>query len=129
MKNFVAEVEIEQKYQNKEETALEVIYNFPVEEEAAVIGCSALLDGETIVATIQENEKAEKMYKKAIESNKTAVKLSSTRPDIFQMKVGNLSPGARIRVYNHCQIHHGAASGGQEDEADDSNNNCPQVRH
>ena len=46
------------------------------------------------MATIQENEKAEKMYKKAIESNKTAVKLSSTRPDIFQMKVGNLSPGA-----------------------------------
>ena len=98
MKNFVAEVEIEQKYQNKEETALEVIYNFPVEEEAAVIGCSALLDGETIVATIQENEKAEKMYKKAIESNKTAVKLSSTRPDIFQMKVGNLSPGAECTI-------------------------------
>merc|ERR1719422_81022 len=98
VKNFVAEVEIEQKYQNKEETALEVIYNFPVEEEAAVIGCSALLDGETIVATIQENEKAEKMYKKAIESNKTAVKLSSTRPDIFQMKVGNLSPGAECTI-------------------------------
>ena len=48
VKNFIAEVELRQKYQNKEKNPLEVTYFFPVEEEASVIGCKALLDGENI---------------------------------------------------------------------------------
>ena len=48
MRNFIAEVELRQKYQNKEKNPLEVTYFFPVEEEASVIGCKALLDGENI---------------------------------------------------------------------------------
>ena len=46
VKNFIAEVELSQKYHNKEKNPLEVVYFFPVEEEASVIGCRALLDGE-----------------------------------------------------------------------------------
>ena len=46
VKNFIAEVELRQKYENKENNPLEVTYFFPVEEEASVIGCKALLDGE-----------------------------------------------------------------------------------
>ena len=46
VRNFIAEVELRQKYQNKENNPLEVTYFFPVEEEASVIGCKALLDGE-----------------------------------------------------------------------------------
>ena len=44
--NFIAEVELRQKYQNKEKNPLEVTYFFPVEEGASVIGCKALLEGE-----------------------------------------------------------------------------------
>ena len=46
VRNFIAEVELRQKYQNKENNPLEVTYFFPVEEEASVIGCKVLLDGE-----------------------------------------------------------------------------------
>ena len=46
VRSFLAEVEVRQKYQNKENNPLEVVYCFPVEEEASVIGCKALLDGE-----------------------------------------------------------------------------------
>ena len=45
-----------QKYQNKEKNPIEAVYNFPIEEDTAVIGCSAVLEGETINATIQENK-------------------------------------------------------------------------
>ena len=45
VKNFVAEVEVRQKYHNREENPLEVVYYFPVEESASVIGCRAQLDG------------------------------------------------------------------------------------
>ena len=44
VRNFIAEVELRQKYQNKEGSALEVTYFFPVEESASVIGCKASLD-------------------------------------------------------------------------------------
>ena len=54
--NFIAHVEMRQKYQNKEKKPIEAVYNFPIEEDAAVIGCSAVLEGETINATIQENK-------------------------------------------------------------------------
>ena len=47
VKNFIAEVELVQKYQNKEDNPLEVVYYFPVEESCSVIGCQAQLDGKT----------------------------------------------------------------------------------
>ena len=46
VRNFIAEVELRQKYHNKENNPLEVTYFFPLEEEASVIGCKALLNGE-----------------------------------------------------------------------------------
>ena len=48
VRNFVAEVELRQNYHNKENIPLEVTYFFPVEEEASVISCKALMDGENI---------------------------------------------------------------------------------
>ena len=96
--NFIAEVEMVQRYQNKERSAIEVVYRFPMEEGATVTACSATLEGRTIVAQIQENKRAEAMYQEAIKNKKTAVKLSSTRPDIFEMKVGNLSPGSECII-------------------------------
>ena len=50
VRNFIAEVELRQKYQNREENPLEVTYFFPVEESASVIGCKASLDGKKYIA-------------------------------------------------------------------------------
>ena len=98
VRNFIAEVEMTQRYRNTQESPLEVLYTFPVEEEAAVTGCTALLGDQTIVARVQENRRAERMYEEAVKENKTAVLLSSARPDIFQLRVGQLAPGAECEV-------------------------------
>ena len=98
VENFIAEILMTQKYKNREKNPLEVVYRFPVEEDVAVTACSAVLDEKTVVAKIQENRKAEKMYNDAIRENKTAVMLSSTRPDIFEMKIGNLAPGSECSI-------------------------------
>ena len=50
------------------------------------------------MAKIQERKRAEKMYEEAVKEQKTAVLLSQTRPDIFQLKLGSLSPGAECLV-------------------------------
>ena len=94
VQGFIAEILAVQTFKNKEDTSLEVVYRFPVEEDAAVTACSAELDGEKIEATIQENWKADKMYDDAIKEKKSAVKLTSVRPDIFEMMIGNLAPGS-----------------------------------
>ena len=98
VRNFIAEVEMTQRYRNTQESPLEVLYTFPVEEEAAVTGCTAVLGDQTIVARVQENRRAERMYEEAVKENKTAVLLSSARPDIFQLRVGQLAPGAECEV-------------------------------
>ena len=98
VRNFIAEVEMTQRYRNTQESPLEVLYTFPVEEAAAVTACTALLGDQTIVARIQENREAEAMYEKAVKEKKTAVLLSSARPDIFQLRVGQLAPGAECQV-------------------------------
>eukprot|EP00090_Calanus_glacialis_P005452 TRINITY_DN14219_c0_g1_i3.p1 TRINITY_DN14219_c0_g1~~TRINITY_DN14219_c0_g1_i3.p1 ORF type:complete len:804 (+),score=256.05 TRINITY_DN14219_c0_g1_i3:133-2544(+) len=96
--NFITEVEVTQEYQNKEKNPIEVIYFFPVEEEAAVTACSAELEGRTVEAKVQEKEKAQKLYDEAIKEKKTAFLLQETKADIFQLNVGNLSPGAGCKV-------------------------------
>jgi len=96
--NFISEVEVIQEYQNKEKDPIEVIYFFPVEEEAAVTACCAELEGRTVEAKIQEKEKAQKLYDEAIKERKTAFLLEETKADIFQLKIGNLSPGSGCTV-------------------------------
>jgi len=96
--NFITEVEVTQEYQNKEKNPIEVIYFFPVEEAAAVTACSAQLEGRNIDSKIQEKEKAQKLYDEAIKEKKTAFLLNETKGDIFQLKIGNLSPGAGCKV-------------------------------
>ena len=54
VRNLLAEVEVSQKYQNKENNPLEVVYFFPVEEEASVVACKATFDGKAN-KTIDDN--------------------------------------------------------------------------
>ena len=46
VRDFIAVVELRQKYQNKTNDPVEVTFFFPLEEEASVMGCKASLDGE-----------------------------------------------------------------------------------
>jgi Ca-activated chloride channel family protein len=73
-----------------------------------VTGCSVELEGRNIEAKIQKKKRAEKLYKNAIEKGKSAFLLAETKPDIFQLKVGNLPPGSECGI----RIHHGATHRG-----------------
>ena len=45
VRNFIAVLELRQKYQNKTNNPLEVTYFLPPEEEACITGCEAFLGG------------------------------------------------------------------------------------
>ena len=96
--DFVSEITVSQSYVNVEINPVEVVYMFPIEEEAAVTTFEAKIDDRIIVTKIQEKEKAREEYNEAIRNHKTAVLLEETQPDIFQIKLGQLKPGAGAKI-------------------------------
>ena len=91
--NFSNEVTVTQTFINQERNPIECIYNFPVEEEAAVVDFTAELEGRTIKTVIKEKAVAREEYQQAVNNRQTAVLLEETKQDIFEIKVGHLSPG------------------------------------
>ncbi|KAK3702964.1 hypothetical protein QZH41_012402 [Actinostola sp. cb2023] len=94
IKGFTAEVLAIMEYKNNSDSPIEAIYVFPLDEEAAVCGFQATIDGRTIVAEIQEKQEARDTYDDAISSGHSAFLLeeSDESSDIFQINVGNLPP-------------------------------------
>lgn len=94
VQGFTAYVVASMKYTNKEENPIEAIYIFPLDEQAAVCGFQATIDGRTIIAEVQEKQEARDTYDDAISSGQSAFLLeeSDESSDIFQISVGNLPP-------------------------------------
>ena len=96
--DFISEITVTQSYVNVESNPIEVIYMFPIEEEAGVTSFEAEIDNHTIVTEIREIDRARDEYHDAIRNSKTAVLLEETQPDIFQIKLGQLKPGATANI-------------------------------
>ncbi|KAM4808391.1 LOW QUALITY PROTEIN: von Willebrand factor A domain-containing protein 5A-like [Rhinophrynus dorsalis] len=100
VKGFVADVSATLKYKNVEEKAVEAIFVFPLDEDSAVYSFEATVDGQKIVADLQEKEQAHKTYDEAISKGQEAFLLEEDKSsgDIFSCNVGNLSPGQEAEV-------------------------------
>ena len=96
--NFTAQVEVTQEFVNREQNPIECVYFFPVEEEAAVVDFTAELEVRKIKTRIKEKEAAREEYNQAVLNTQTAFLLEETKPDIFEIKVGYLSPGAGCKI-------------------------------
>ena len=96
--NFVSQVEVTQKYVNKEKNPIEAVYFFPVEEEAAVVNFTAELEGRIVKTVVKEKAKAKQDYQEAVRDRRTAFLLEETKPDIFQIQVGHLAPGSGCTI-------------------------------
>ncbi|XP_022810496.1 von Willebrand factor A domain-containing protein 5A-like isoform X1 [Stylophora pistillata] len=94
VQGFTAHVLATMKYSNMESNPIEAIFVFPLDEQAAVCGFQATIDGRTIVAEVQEKQEARDTYDDAISSGHSAFLLeeSDESSDIFQISVGNLPP-------------------------------------
>ena len=94
----IADVQIEQTYQNTSDAPIEATYVFPGSTRAAVYGLTMEVDGRIVHAKIKEKEEAKKIYQEAVKQGKTASLLVQTRPNVFKMKLGNVIPGDEIKV-------------------------------
>ncbi len=94
----IAHVKMTQVYHNEGTTPIEAKYVFPLSTQAAVHDMKMKVGGRVTNAKIFEKQEAEKVYKEAVEQGKRAAKLDQNRPNVFQMKVGNVMPGDEISI-------------------------------
>ena len=95
---IIAEVEVVQVYANEAEVPLEAVYVFPGSTRAAVQGLEMRIGERVIRAQIQEKGAARAGYEKAKAEKKHATLLEQERPNVFQMSVANIAPGAEVEV-------------------------------
>lgn len=94
----IADIKVTQEYINEGKEILEAIYIFPASTNAAVYGFEMTVGDRKIAAKIAEKKKAREQYESAKKSGKTASLLEQKRPNVFQMSVGNILPGDKIKV-------------------------------
>ena len=94
----IADVKVTQVYKNAGKQAIEAIYVFPASTKASVYGMKMTIGERTIIARIQEKEKARQEYEQAKHEGKSASLLEQQRPNVFQMNVANIMPGDVIKV-------------------------------
>lgn len=92
------ELRVAQRYRNEEAKPIECTYLFPLPEEAAVHALTVTLGNRTIRAGIEEREKAFELYDEALAKGNSALLLDQERPNVYQLSVGNLGPGAEALV-------------------------------
>ncbi len=95
---FIARVIVTQEFANSSSEKIEAVYTFPLPQDAAVDGMTIEIGRRTIRGVIKRREEAAAIYAKAIQQGKTAALLDQERPNIFTQTVGNIPPGADVRV-------------------------------
>lgn len=98
---YVASVKVSQRYANPYDTKIEVVYAFPLPQNAAVSNFVMVIGERKIRGIIREKEEAERIYKSARSQGYTAALLQQERPNIFTQKIANIEPGREITVDVH----------------------------
>ncbi|WP_051946035.1 VIT domain-containing protein [Verrucomicrobium sp. BvORR106] len=97
----IADVTVEQEYQNTGSAPIEAKYIFPASTRAAVHGVEMRLGQRVIKSVIQEKTQAKATYEKAKSQSKSATLLEEHRPNVFEMSVANILPGEVVKVSLH----------------------------
>ncbi len=94
----IADVNVKQTYTNVGKSTIEAIYVFPASTRAAVYAMKMQIGERTIIAKIEEKQKARTDYEIAKKEGRIASLLEEERPNVFRMNVANIVPGATVEV-------------------------------
>ncbi len=94
----IADVVVTQVYENTGKETLEAVYIFPASTRAAVYAMKMKVGEKTLIAKIEERQKARETYENAKQEGKTASLLEQQNPNVFQMNVANILPKDKIVV-------------------------------
>ncbi|OQV25282.1 von Willebrand factor A domain-containing protein 5A [Hypsibius exemplaris] len=100
VKSFACRITIEQTFQNEEGSDLECVYGFPINDQAAVVGFTVVIDGRILHSQFKKKEEAFHEYNAAIQRGDGAYLLdqSERSDDTFVLSVGRLPPRKECKV-------------------------------
>jgi hypothetical protein len=99
------QVTIDQRFENKEDTPLEIEYQFPLAKGIKITDFHAEIDGKKVIGQVKEKEQARNDYDDAIASGHGAYLLEQKEAsNVFSASIGNLPPKKQVLVsvtYQH----------------------------
>ncbi len=90
--------EIDQRYANPYDTALEAVHILPLPEDGAVVEMELRAGDVVVRADCRERKAAEAAFAEARDAGHRAALLTAERADVHTLRVTNLPPGAEITV-------------------------------
>lgn len=97
----LAEVMLEQTFRNDTGRFIEATYVFPLHGEAGVDQMYMWFADREIRGRVLERTEAVAVYEQAVDEGRVAALTEQDRPNVFTQTVGNIPPGAEIRVELH----------------------------
>lgn len=94
----IAEIVVEQTFQNPYPDLIEAVYIFPLPGDAAVSAFEMRVGDRVVRGVVQEKRQARAAYDAALAEGRQASLLEQERDDIFTLQVGNLPPGQAVTV-------------------------------
>ncbi|MDF1562852.1 MAG: VIT domain-containing protein [Deltaproteobacteria bacterium] len=94
----IAQVKVQQVFENDGGWPIDAVYVFPGSTRAAVHGMRMTIGDRRVEARINEKAEARQQYEEARAEGKRASLLEQERPNVFTMRVANLMPGDRVEV-------------------------------
>ncbi|OGV48993.1 MAG: hypothetical protein A2017_17435 [Lentisphaerae bacterium GWF2_44_16] len=98
VKDICSKVLMRQHFRNKEKCAIEAVYCFPIEHNAAIYDLKIKTGGEEISASAREREKAFELYDRMLEKGGGSFLLDMGEKDMLLVSVGNLLPGEDVSI-------------------------------
>lgn len=90
--DLLAEYELRHRFRNAGNEPIEAVYTFPVPLDAAFLGMTATLAGDTLSAQVLPAPQANRHYDDAIADGDSAVLLEQLEPGLLCVNLGNLMP-------------------------------------
>jgi len=95
---LVGEFTVHQTYEHQGTGNVEVVYTFPLPDNAVVSGFTAKVGERKVRSEIRGREEAFKVYDEAVRKGDTAFLVEQFRPNIFQISLGQLQSGDRVEI-------------------------------
>eukprot|EP01087_Luapelamoeba_hula_P007563 TRINITY_DN1849_c0_g1_i1.p1 TRINITY_DN1849_c0_g1~~TRINITY_DN1849_c0_g1_i1.p1 ORF type:complete len:911 (+),score=210.03 TRINITY_DN1849_c0_g1_i1:64-2733(+) len=99
IRDFCASVTLVQTFRNTQDSPIEAVYQFPLNDKYCICGFEADVDGKVIVGRCKEKEAAKNIYDDAISEGHGAYLLEQdVTTNMFKVNVGNLPPGKEVKI-------------------------------
>ncbi|MCR8922719.1 marine proteobacterial sortase target protein [Dasania sp. GY-MA-18] len=95
---MLANVALEQSFNNSSGDWVEGVYVFPLPDTAAVYSMRIKIGDRVIVGSIKEKQAAKKIYLAAKQAGKKAGLVEQQRPNLFTAKVANIPPDTTVQL-------------------------------